>query len=714
MRLSAFSRAASGLLFGFLTGSLVAAPIDRQAVVERHTIRLTRVDVESPLSVGNGDFAFTVDPTGLQTFEYFHDEGIPLETSSTLPWAWHEFPNTQGLKLEDAMMPHDFHGRTVMFAGRQNSPAGTYFRENPHPIPLGQISLWLDGRVVEGAELSKIEQALNPWTGIIRSTYVLAGEPVVVETAAHASAAAMGARIESPLVKTGRLAVRFRFPYSYKLNSRNKPPLAWDHPDKHRTVLARTGENFAELTRELDASRYAVRVRWDGAAAFTETAPHDFKLAASGGDALAFACEFGPGVNAGAGLAFADVRSSSVAGWRDYWMKGGIIDLAGSTDPRAKELERRIILSLYLVKVNYAGGFPPSEDGLTNITWYGKHHSEMYYWHAAHFYAWGRTDLLEKSLAWYKNVLLPAGLKDAQAQGFEGVRWAKMSGIDGRTGPGTINPYIIWNQPNPIALCELVYRAKPTRETLERYRDVVFESAKFLASFAFLDPKSGRYVLGPPIKNVSESSGANLTQNPAFELAYWHYGLKVAQEWRTRLGLAPDPKWADVLAKLSKLPVGPEGFYVEIETFPDIFKKDGGVPTSMLMALGFMPKTDAVDLEVMRKTFHEVTRRNGGEHSWVSWAYGQGALTATRLNEPQTAVAILCNPGPAARFMVNGHVRRPKEPDNCPAYLPVNAALLLAAGTMAAGWDGAPAANAPGFPQDGTWVVRSEGLNRMP
>lgn len=704
----------AALLLGFalpVFGS--AAPIDRQAVVERHTVHLNRIDVESPLSVGNGDFAFTVDPTGLQSFEYFHDEGIPLETSSTLPWAWHEFPNTQGLKLKDAMMPHDFHGRTVLFAGRQNSPAGTYFRENPHPIPLGQISLWLDGRVVEGAELSQIEQTLNPWTGIVRSTYTLAGQPVVVETVAHATAAAMAARIESPLVRAGRLAIHFRFPYSYKLNSRNKPPLAWDHPDKHRTTLVVRGENQVDLTRELDASRYLARVRWDGAGKVSTEEPHHFKLTAAGGDTLAFACEFSGEAPGTPALSFADVRASSVAGWKDYWTHGGIIDLGESTDPRAKELERRVILSLYLVKVNYAGGFPPSEDGLTNITWYGKHHSEMYYWHAAHFAAWGRTELLEKSLAWYQRIL-PVGQKEAQAQGFDGVRWPKMSGIDGRTGPGTINPYIIWNQPNPIALCELVYRAKPTRATLEKYQDVVFESAKFLASFAYLDPKTDRYVLGPPIKNVSESSGANLTQNPTFELAYWYYALKVAQQWRERLGLAPDPKWADVIAKLSRLPVSPEGMYVEIETFPNIYQRKGGLPNSMLMALGFMPKTDLVDLETMRRTFHEVTKRNGGEHSWVSWAYGQGALTAARLNEPATAVNILCNPEPAARFMTNGHVRRPKEPDNCPAYLPVNSALLLAVATMAGGWDGSPAVNAPGFPQDGSWLVRSEGLNKMP
>jgi hypothetical protein len=33
---------------------------------------------------------------------------------------------------------------------------------------------------------------------------------------------------------------------------------------------------------------------------------------------------------------------------------------------------------------------------------------------------------------------------------------------------------------------------------------------------------------------------------------------------------------------------------------------------------------------------------------------------------------------------------------------------------MAGGWDGAPAGEAPGFPQESGWVVRAEGLNRMP
>ena len=44
----------------------------------------------------------------------------------------------------------------------------------------------------------------------------------------------------------------------------------------------------------------------------------------------------------------------------------------------------------------------------------------------------------------------------------------------------------------------------------------------------------------------------------------------------------------------------------------------------------------------------------------------------------------------------------------------MTAGLLAAVAMMAAGWDGAPDRHAPGFPSDGSWSVRWEGLRRMP
>jgi hypothetical protein len=38
----------------------------------------------------------------------------------------------------------------------------------------------------------------------------------------------------------------------------------------------------------------------------------------------------------------------------------------------------------------------------------------------------------------------------------------------------------------------------------------------------------------------------------------------------------------------------------------------------------------------------------------------------------------------------------------------------MAVGLMAGGWDSAPRIAAPGFPRDGGWAVRAEGLLPLP
>ena len=64
--------------------------IDRKALVSRNNPKLTAVDTLGSLSVGNGEFAYTVDITGLQTFPVEYSKGMPLGTQSQ--WGWHSFP----------------------------------------------------------------------------------------------------------------------------------------------------------------------------------------------------------------------------------------------------------------------------------------------------------------------------------------------------------------------------------------------------------------------------------------------------------------------------------------------------------------------------------------------------------------------------------------------------------------------------------------------
>ena len=56
--------------------------IDREALVERNSPVVTAFDSLASLSVGNGEFAYTVDITGLQTFPDNYKKGVPLGTQS--------------------------------------------------------------------------------------------------------------------------------------------------------------------------------------------------------------------------------------------------------------------------------------------------------------------------------------------------------------------------------------------------------------------------------------------------------------------------------------------------------------------------------------------------------------------------------------------------------------------------------------------------------
>ncbi len=113
------------------------SPINRQALVNRHDVRVTSLDPSSPLTVGDGDFAFTVDPTGLQSFEdLFHDKGIPLETRST--WACFDFPQMWTISIRG------LHHPLLIPAARSISPISNpvlpenIFAKIRIPFPLGK------------------------------------------------------------------------------------------------------------------------------------------------------------------------------------------------------------------------------------------------------------------------------------------------------------------------------------------------------------------------------------------------------------------------------------------------------------------------------------------------------------------------------------------------------------------------------------------------
>jgi len=688
------------------SASDLGARIDREALVRRHNPVLRRFEPLSPLAVGNGDFAFTADLTGLQSFPEQYT--IPLGTQSG--WGWHSTGRADLYQLDDlrpAML--ETYGRKVGYPILEKGQEEPFhwLRQNPHRLQLGQIGfrfLLADGGVAEAGHIQAAEQTLDLWRGLLVSRFEVEGRPVRVETCVHPERDVLGVSVETPLLGEGRLEITLRFPAPDpgERSWARTIGLRWDQDDRHDTRVQERTDEGAVFVRSMDEDGYSVRLSWQGGR-LSQEGKHEFAIRPRAEEgAWSFTAGFAP--NPPLNLPdFRSVRADAERHWEQFWQTGGAVELAGSRDPRAFELERRIVLSQFLTAIHCAGSLPPQETGLLYSSWFGKAHLEMHWWHAAHFPLWGRTALLEKSMDWYLRIL-PEARNLARSQGYTGARWPKMVGPEGRQSPSPIGALLIWQQPHPLVLAELIYKASPTRETLEKYRDMVMETAEFMASFAEWDESGQRYVLGPPVIPAQEEFKGPQTMNPTFELEYWRHGLDLALAWRARLGLDPMPRWVKVRDGLADLPQH-EGVYIAHEWCPETFRDYNTDHPSMLGALGILPGKKA-DPDVMRKTLRKAVDTWQWETSW-GWDFPMAAMTAARLGEGSLAVDFLLMETTKNTYLPNGHnYQRP----DLMAYLPGNGGLLTAVAMMACGWDGFPS-DAPGFPSDGSWEVRHEGLN---
>lgn len=687
--------------------------INRKALVERHTVVVNQVDTLASLSVGNGAFAFTVDVTGLQTFPDFYAKGISLGTQSV--WGWHRFLNTENYKIEETLKEINSHGRKVPYAVQVSNTerakaANNFLRQNPHRLQLGNLGFELfkkDGSKVKPQDLSNIHQTLNAYTGEIISEFSVEGVPVKVITVAHQQKDLIAVKVQSELLKTGQLKYRLRFPYP--TNQFTDEGNNWTNTDKHHSSIISSKGNVVSFKHQLNDNQYFVSILSNHKSQVSKSEAHYFVLSPdTKSNTLEFSIFFSEKPTQESIPNFNHTLLSTKVAWKTFWSTGAAIDFAGSSDPRANELERRIILSQYLTKIQCANNEPPQETGLTYNSWFGKPHLEMHWWHGVHFALWNRTELLEKSMAWYKKVE-PEARKIAERQGFEGIRWQKMTDPEGKEAPSSVGAYLLWQQPHFITFAELVFRKNPSKTTLAKYHDLVFKTAEFMASYAYFDPEKGRYILGKGVIPAQERFKPEDTFNPTYELAYWQWGLSTAQIWRERLGLKRNAKWDDVLNKLSPLPVQ-DNLYLATENAMDSYTNPVYLTDhpSVLCTLGMLPESTMLDKQIMQNTFDKIWKIWHWDDTW-GWDFPMVAMTATRLNQPEKAMDALMMDIKTNTYLPNGHNFQDAR---LRLYLPGNGGLLAAVAMMCAGYDGCKTIN-PGIPKNGRWKVRWEGLRKM-
>jgi len=668
--------------------------IDRHALVTRHNIEWN--DPAGNIPLGNGEFCFTADGTGLQTFG----------GNSMAHWAWHSFPLPAGWTADRVPPTGTFQkGRNQVL---DEFPPNTddirnWMFDNPHIMNLGRLRLCRAGGVeLKPKEISGLSRTLDLWSGKQVASYQIDGEPVRVETCADSALDAVAVRIESPLLARGVLQVALDFPYPAIQNRGSVGDFS--RIDGHRTEITRNGTLRADFLRVVDATTYHASLRWSAGGELstaTNNSPHRFVLSAPGSKRLEFVLAFSPARLSGSMPKVEKSFTATSRHWKHFWSTGGAIDLSGSKDPRWFELERRIVLSQYLMAAMSAGSWPSSENGLLGVdSWRGQFHMEMVWWHLAHYALWNRWDQADKAIGCYRRFA-PAARELAVQLGYKGLKWQKSVGPEGRTAPWVGNQVLLWKQPHPIFFAELEYRLRPTRATLDKWAGIVQGTAEHMADYPARDETTGIYSLIPAMP----PSEQGITRDTVFDLAYWRWGLDKAQEWRQRLGLEREPHWDEVRARLAPLPVS-GGVFVHSAEWLDTYTKRAFEHPDLVGVFGMLPPIAGVDRETAHRTVLKVWQTWDWNRCW-GWDFPWMAMAAARNGEPQIAVdALLKEAGDKNRYDTRGL--------NGGWYLPGNGGLLYAVAMMAAGWDGAPDKSAPGFPADGSWVVKWEGLRKAP
>ena len=713
-------------LFSFLTIYAIAQPapsnskpIDRKALITRHNIRWGWEE-RGQIPMGNGEFCFNVDGTGLQTFG----------GNTMSHWGWHSFPLPKGVthgmipptgSFINAKKGERYIGRDSVPKGKE--ALGNWMFDNPHITNLGRLRFVRH----DGAELtveditSNGNRNMDLWSGTHTSRFVVSGDwinsggwvnpaesgssgqQVIVTTLVHPESDQVSVRVESPLIAQGVIKVAIDFPYPALHNQ-----VDWVGDFKrtkgNRTTITQTSNMRTDFKREVDDFTYHVAMTYTKNAKLNSSTFEQspvWYLEGNGLSTLEFTTSYS---SKPIGADIPDFESTKIANeiyWKNFWMNGGAIDLSESSDPRWFELERRIVLSQYLTAVQAAGSWPSSESGLMNIDpWRGQFHFEIIFWHQAHFALWNRWKMMEEAVRSYQKFI-PTARARAQQFGFKGLEWPKSASPSGRSAPWDGNQALLWKQPQPLHFAELEYRLYPTKQTLEKWAEIVSGTVEYMVDFLTLDEKTGVYHIE---LNMGPGEWGASTDNPQV-LAFWHWGINEAQLWRERMGLPREQHWDEVLQHLASIPVK-DGIYVD----------GNGQPLRLAGILGLMPPSEAVTLETAIRTQAKIKElrdsfRSGTFQSisgGVGWGAGMIAAGLAKMGDPKAAVEALLG-ALGTGFDMAGINRGLGGP-----YLPTNGAFLYAAAIMAAGWDGAPDRNAPGFPNDGSWVVKWEGLKPAP
>lgn len=589
----------------------------KKSDIIKYNLKFNHIDSKNPVTIGNGDFAITLDQTGTQSlYEIYKD--IPLSTMSNKNWFY---------KDKKDIKPSYVDGKAYMLFNLDNDPNYQTNRQYPFKYSFMQILLYDNDKLIDINNIKDVKQDLDLYKGIVTSSFNYKGKINKTISFIYQEHDEFNFKLQSDNLN---LALKFNYP-SYTKNGYRLDILPNVLVKEDRITLLYDDKNSLS-----------------------------FKLKSSSNYQIVENTLIFDDNNVSFSLALDEIKEGKLLD--EFWKcdNGIIID--------NEELVKKMVLSKYLLHVNSTGIYPPQESGLTYNCWNSKFHLEMHLIHSLWNIYNNHVGDLVKSFDYYLSIM-PSSLKRASLNGYKGLRFPKMTGPDGEDSPSNIGPLLIWQAPHILFMLQEIYYLYNKENIIKKYEPLISGTIDFMISFLTL--KDSKYQMLDPLLEACESIPLDRCQNPSFELEYWRYTLERQPKIDTVLYGHQRYDYLDITSKIIT-PKEDDGIYLKTYGVIDKYDLYKDHPTEGFLMSFF--KSKIVDKEKMVKTIDYILK-NMDLSSYWGWDFPFLGLSLLNCGEIEKSIEVTQLNTINNQYLYNGYNTSPR--DDLKAYLPGNGAFLI-------------------------------------
>lgn len=589
----------------------------KKSDIIKYNLKFNHIDSKNPVTIGNGDFAITLDQTGTQSlYEIYKD--ILLSTMSNKNWFY---------KDKKDIKPSYVDGKAYMLFNLDNDPNYQINRQYPFKYSFMQILLYDNDKLIDINNIKDVKQELDLYKGIVTSSF----------------------NYKEKINKTTSFIYQDHDEFNFKLQSDNlNLALKFNYPS-----YTKNGYRLDILPNVL-VKEDRITLLYDDKNSLS------FKLKSSSNYQIVENTLIFDDNNVSFSLALDEIKEGKLLD--EFWKcdNGIIID--------NEELVKKMVLSKYLLHVNSTGIYPPQESGLTYNCWNSKFHLEMHLIHSLWNIYNNHVGDLVKSFDYYLSIM-PSSLKRASLNGYKGLRFPKMTGPDGEDSPSNIGPLLIWQAPHILFMLQEIYYLYNKENIIKKYEPLISGTIDFMISFLTL--KDSKYQMLDPLLEACESIPLDRCQNPSFELEYWRYTLERQPKIDTVLYGHQRYDYLDITSKIIT-PKEDDGIYLKTYGVIDKYDLYKDHPTEGFLMSFF--KSKIVDKEKMVKTIDYILK-NMDLSSYWGWDFPFLGLSLLNCGEIEKSIEVTQLNTINNQYLYNGYNTSPR--DDLKAYLPGNGAFLI-------------------------------------